>query len=161
MSLLTTNEHHESAQATQGAMKSLTREPGVIERTRSHFYSWLQAEFDRHYNTIRDGGYRRFLEDQHPTELERFDAACEALRREEFGRFAELQTLGLFLHTQVADKEALFRRRRNQFLMAMSATGIITSSVIWAYLHHEQFVQLCHQAVIAGHAILQLFTTVL
>ncbi|ATY89420.1 hypothetical protein [Pectobacterium atrosepticum] len=161
MSLLTTNEHHESAQATLGAMKSLTREPGVIERTRSHFYSWLQAEFDRHYNTMRDGGYRRFLEDQHPTELERFDAACEALRREEFGRFAELQTLGLFLHTQVADKEALFRRRRNQFLMAMSATGIITSSVIWAYLHHEQFVQLCHQAVIAGHAILQLFTTVL
>lgn len=161
MSLLTTNEQHESARATHDAMRSLTREPGVISRTRSHFYSWLQAEFDRHYHTLRDGGYRRFLEDQHPTELERYDIACEQLRREEFSRFAELQTLGLFLHTQVAEKEAQFRRRRNQFLIAMSATGIITSGVIWAYLHHEQFVQLCQQAVIAGHAILQLFTAIL
>ncbi|MGQ5291257.1 hypothetical protein ACULN0_18195 [Pectobacterium actinidiae] len=161
MSLLTTNEHQESALATQGAMKSLTREPGAIERTRNRFYDWLQVEFDRHYHTLRDGGYRRFLEQRHPEELERYDAACEALRREEFSRFAELQTLGLFLHTQVSEKEAQFRRRRNQFLMAMSATGIITSAVVWAYLHHEQFMQLCQQAVIAGHAILQLFTTVL
>lgn len=161
MSLLTTDEHNESALATQSAMKSLTREPGAIERTRNRFYDWPKVEFDRHYHTLRDGGYRRFLEQRHPEELERYDAACDALRREEFSRFAELQTLGLFLHTQVTEKEAQFRRRRNQFLLAMSATGIITSGVVWAYLHHEQFVQLCQQAVIAGHAILQLFTAIL
>ncbi|MCV9879235.1 hypothetical protein [Brenneria izbisi] len=161
MSLLTVNENHDSAQATRQAMQSLTREPSAIERTRNRFYDWLQAEFDRHYHTLRDGGYRRFLEQRHPAELERYDAACDALRREEFSRFAELQTLGLFLHTQVAEKEAQFRRRRNRFLLAMSVTGIITSGVVWAHLHQAQFDLWCQQALIAGRAVLQLFTSLL
>ncbi|UQQ18242.1 hypothetical protein MYA98_12025 [Salmonella sp. WGH-01] len=53
---------------------------------------------------MRDGGYRSFLKKNHPTELLRYDEACEALRREEFARFAELQTLGLYLHLQVQQK---------------------------------------------------------
>ncbi|MBY5172755.1 hypothetical protein FP359_23200 [Klebsiella variicola] len=161
MSLMTVNNNHEAADATHAAMQSLTREPGTIARTRSRFHVWLQAEFDRHYHTLRDGGYRRFLEQNHPAELERYDTACEALRREEFSRFAELQTLGLFLHTQVAEKEARFRRQRNRFLLAMSATGLLTSLGLWAHFHEDRFIQWCAQALAAAKALLNLITTLL
>lgn len=64
------------------------------------------------------------MKKNHPTELERYDEACEALRREEFARFAELQTLGLYLHLQVQQKEAQFRRRRDP---ACGAGGMIVA----------------------------------
>lgn len=78
MSVMTTNE----------TPASTVTEPEVFRRTRNRFNQWLQAEFDRHYHTMRDGGYRSFLKKNHPTELVRYDEACEALRREEFACFA-------------------------------------------------------------------------
>lgn len=71
MSVMTTNE----------TPASTVTEPEVFRRTRNRFNQWLQAEFDRHYHTMRDGGYRSFLKKNHPTELVRYDEACEALRR--------------------------------------------------------------------------------
>ncbi|EOF6042534.1 hypothetical protein ACK1E5_004924, partial [Salmonella enterica] len=56
------------------------KEPEVFQRTRSEFNRWLQAQFDNHYHTMRNGGYRSFLARNHPAELERYDAACEAMR---------------------------------------------------------------------------------
>ena len=127
MSVMNINESPASAVA----------EPAVFRRTRSRFNRWLQAEFDRHYHTLRDGGYRSFLKAHHPAELERYDEACEALRREEFARFAELQTLGLYLHLQVQQKEAQFRRRRNRLLLGMSVTGVVTSALLYGHFHPE------------------------
>lgn len=125
------------------------KEPEVFQRTRSEFHHWLQAQFDRHYHTMRNGGYRSFLARNHPAELERYDAACEAMRREEFARFAELQTLGLYLHLQVQQKEAYFRRVRNRLLAAMAVTGVATGVVLYGYFHPEQALQ-------AGHELLAL-----
>ncbi|MGU6249081.1 hypothetical protein ACV2BK_16775 [Salmonella enterica subsp. enterica serovar Rissen] len=125
------------------------KEPEVFQRTRSEFNRWLQAQFDNHYHTMRNGGYRSFLARNHPAELERYDAACEAMRREEFTRFAELQTLGLYLHLQVQQKEAYFRRVRNRLLAAMAVTGVVTGVVLYGYFHPEQALQ-------AGHELLAL-----
>lgn len=125
------------------------KEPEVFQRTRSEFHHWLQVQFDRHYHTMRNGGYRSFLARNHPAELERYDAACEAMRREEFTRFAELQTLGLYLHLQVQQKEAYFRRVRNRLLAAMAVTGVVTGVVLYGYFHPEQALQ-------AGHELLAL-----
>ncbi|EPR5264920.1 hypothetical protein [Salmonella enterica] len=121
------------------------KEPEMFQRTRSEFNRWLQTQFDNHYHTMRNGGYRSFLARNHPAELERYDAACEAMRREEFTRFAELQTLGLYLHLQVQQKEAYFRRVRNRLLAAMAVTGV----VLYGYFHPEQALQ-------AGHELLAL-----
>lgn len=159
MSMMTIEKNHDAGTATIQALQKLTSEPGVTGRTRSRFHAWLQAEFDRHYHTLRDGGYRRFLEQNHPLELERYDTVCEALRCEEFTRFAELQTLGLFLHLQVAQKEAQFRRRRNRFLVAMSVTGAVTSAAVWAHFHETQFLHITHQLANASKSVLQLITT--
>lgn len=120
-------------------------EPEVFRRTRNRFNQWLQTEFDRHYHTMRDGGYRSFLKKNHPTELERYDEACEALRREEFARFAELQTLGLYLHLQVQQKEAQFRRRRNRLLLGMTITGVMTSVLLYANFYPEQLQLISHE----------------
>ncbi|HFJ1309809.1 TPA: hypothetical protein ACGT9I_004022 [Salmonella enterica] len=125
------------------------KEPEVFQRTRSEFNRWLQTQFDNHYHTMRNGGYRSFLARNHPAELERYDAACEAMRREEFSRFAELQTLGLYLHLQVQQKEAYFRRVRNRLLVAMAVTGVVTGVVLYGYFHPEQALQ-------AGHELLSL-----
>ncbi|EAT4157106.1 hypothetical protein AADY61_001623 [Salmonella enterica] len=116
-------------------------EPEVFQRTRSEFHHWLQKQFDNHYHTMRNGGYRSFLARNHPAELERYDIACEAMRREEFNRFAELQTLGLYLHLQVQQKEAYFRRVRNRLLAAMAVTGVVTGAVLYGYFHPEQALQ--------------------
>ena len=124
-------------------------EPEVFQRTRSEFNRWLQEQFDNHYHTMRNGGYRSFLARNHPAELERYDIACEAMRREEFTRFAELQTLGLYLHLQVQQKEAYFRRVRNRLLAAMAVTGVVTGVVLYGYFHPEQALQ-------AGHELLAL-----
>ncbi|HAF1610037.1 TPA: hypothetical protein G8M64_004364 [Salmonella enterica] len=124
-------------------------EPEVFQRTRSEFNRWLQEQFDNHYHTMRNGGYRSFLARNHPAELGRYDAACEAMRREEFNRFAELQTLGLYLHLQVQQKEAYFRRVRNRLLAAMAVTGVVTGVVLYGYFHPEQALQ-------AGHELLAL-----
>ncbi|WP_404317519.1 hypothetical protein RX799_24780 [Klebsiella oxytoca] len=160
MSMMTIDKN-DAGTATQQALQQLTQEPGMTGQVRSRFHTWLQAQFDRHYHTLRDGGYRRFLAQSHPAELERYDAVCEALRREEFTRFAELQTLGLFLHLQVAEKEAQFRRRRNRFLMAMSVTGAVTSAALWAHFHEAQFMQLCHQVLSAGQSVMQMVASLL
>ncbi|EJI0210348.1 hypothetical protein NGF27_005579, partial [Salmonella enterica subsp. enterica] len=32
------------------------KEPEVFQRTRSEFNRWLQAQFDNHYHTMRNGG---------------------------------------------------------------------------------------------------------
>ncbi|EBP5923169.1 hypothetical protein AA539_23205, partial [Salmonella enterica] len=61
-----------------------------------------------------------------------------ALRREEFARFAELQTLGLYLHLQVQQKEAQFRRRRNRLLLGMTVTGVVTTVLLYGHFHPEQ-----------------------
>lgn len=90
-------------------------------------------------------GYRSFLKKNHPTELERYDEACEALRREEFARFAELQTLGLYLHLQVQQKEAQFRRRRNRLLLGMTITGVMTSVLLYANFYPEQLQLISHE----------------
>ncbi|EAB1676684.1 hypothetical protein I3Z00_001362 [Salmonella enterica] len=124
---------------------STVTEPEVFRRTRNRFNQWLQTEFDRHYHTMRDGGYRSFLKKNHPTELERYDEACEALRREEFARFAELQTLGLYLHLQVQQKEAQFRRRRNRLLLGMTITGVMTSVLLYANFYPEQLQLISHE----------------
>ncbi|ELG5397465.1 hypothetical protein Q9565_001418 [Salmonella enterica] len=137
MSVMTTNE----------TPASTVTEPEVFRRTRNRFNQWLQAEFDRHYHTMRDGGYRSFLKKNHPTELLRYDEACEALRREEFARFAELQTLGLYLHLQVQQKEAQFRRRRNRLLFGMTITGVMTSVLLYANFHPEQLQLISHELV--------------
>ncbi|EDT1338805.1 TPA: hypothetical protein JEO25_000450 [Salmonella enterica subsp. enterica serovar Wangata] len=121
------------------------KEPEVFQRTRSEFNRWLQTQFDNHYHTMRNGGYRSFLARNHPAELERYDAACEAMRREEFSRFAELQTLGLYLHLQVQQKEAYFRRVRNRLLVAMAVTGVVTGVVLYGYFHPEQALQAAHE----------------
>ncbi|EDC5308934.1 hypothetical protein GAS11_03330 [Salmonella enterica] len=121
MSVMTTNE----------TPASTVTEPEVFRRTRNRFNQWLQAEFDRHYHTMRDGGYRSFLKKNHPTELVRYDEACEALRREEFARFAEL-------HLQVQQKEAQFRRRRNRLLLGMTVTGVVTTVLLYGHFHPEQ-----------------------
>lgn len=128
-----------------GAQVSTVTEPEVFRRTRNRFNQWLQTEFDRHYHTMRDGGYRSFLKKNHPTELERYDEACEALRREEFARFAELQTLGLYLHLQVQQKEAQFRRRRNRLLLGMTITGVMTSVLLYANFYPEQLQLISHE----------------
>lgn len=128
-----------SVMTTNDTPASTVAEPEVFRRTRNRFNQWLQAEFDRHYHTMRDGGYRSFLKKNHPTELLRYDEACEALRREEFARFAELQTLGLYLHLQVQQKEAQFRRRRNRLLLGMTLTGVVTSVLLYGHFHPEQF----------------------
>ncbi|MGW03387.1 hypothetical protein EEP06_08645 [Salmonella enterica] len=137
MSVMTTNE----------TPASTVTEPEVFRRTRNRFNQWLQAEFDRHYHTMRDGGYRSFLKKNHPTELLRYDEACEALRREEFALFAELQTLGLYLHLQVQQKEAQFRRRRNRLLLGMTITGVMTSVLLYANFHPEQLQLISHELV--------------
>ncbi|ECF2067749.1 hypothetical protein GNV49_11815 [Salmonella enterica subsp. enterica] len=128
-----------SVMTTNDTPASTVAEPEVFRRTRNRFNQWLQAEFDRHYHTMRDGGYRSFLKKNHPTELLRYDEACEALRREEFARFAELQTLGLYLHLQVQQKEAQFQRRRNRLLLGMTLTGVVTSVLLYGHFHPEQF----------------------
>ncbi|ECA1950207.1 hypothetical protein EJH27_01905 [Salmonella enterica subsp. enterica serovar Virchow] len=117
---------------------SVVAEPEVFQRTRNRFNQWLQTEFDRHYHTMRNGGYRSFLRNNHPGELLRYDEACEALRREEFERFAELQTLGLYLHLQVQLKEAQFRRRRNRLLLGLAVTGVVTSVLLYGHFYPEQ-----------------------
>ncbi|EGN5873620.1 hypothetical protein I4S20_003237 [Salmonella enterica] len=97
-------------------------------------------------NSVGDGfRYRSFLKKNHPTELERYDEACEALRREEFARFAELQTLGLYLHLQVQQKEAQFRRRRNRLLLGMTITGVMTSVLLYANFYPEQLQLISHE----------------
>lgn len=70
MSVMTT---HDTPVST-----STTVEPAIFQKTRNRFNQWLQAEFDKHYHTMRNGGYRSFLMRSHPSELERYDAACEA-----------------------------------------------------------------------------------
>ncbi|EOF7756952.1 conjugative transfer ATPase [Salmonella enterica] len=102
--------------------------------------AWPEADV-----TIVDLGYRSFLKKNHPTELERYDEACEALRREEFARFAELQTLGLYLHLQVQQKEAQFRRRRNRLLLGMTITGVMTSVLLYANFYPEQLQLISHE----------------
>ncbi|EEP5105084.1 hypothetical protein HBZ11_004731 [Salmonella enterica] len=134
-----------SVMTTSETPASTVTEPEVFRRTRNRFNQWLQTEFDRHYHTMRDGGYRSFLKKNHPTELERYDEACEALRREEFARFAELQTLGLYLHLQVQQKEAQFRRRRNRLLLGMTITGVVTSVLLYANFHPEQLQLISHE----------------
>lgn len=134
-----------SVMTTSETPVSTVTEPEVFRRTRNRFNQWLQTEFDRHYHTMRDGGYRSFLKKNHPTELERYDEACEALRREEFARFAELQTLGLYLHLQVQQKEAQFRRRRNRLLLGMTITGVMTSVLLYANFYPEQLQLISHE----------------
>ncbi|ECQ2761833.1 hypothetical protein FY688_21360 [Salmonella enterica] len=144
MSVMTTNE----------TPASTVTEPEVFRRTRNRFNQWLQAEFDRHYHTMRDGGYRSFLKKNHPKELLRYDEACEALRREEFARFAELQTLGLYLHLQVQQKEAQFRRRRNHLLLGMTVTGVVTTVLLYGHFHPEQLQLMGHElAVLPGRIL--------
>ncbi|EGD6749837.1 hypothetical protein ABCX91_001300 [Salmonella enterica] len=99
MSVMTTNE----------TPASTVTEPEVFRRTRNRFNQWLQAEFDRHYHTMRDGGYRSFLKKNHPTELVRYDEACEALRR-----------------------------RRNRLLLGMTVTGVVTTVLLYGHFHPEQ-----------------------
>ncbi|MFG5979975.1 hypothetical protein N4Q71_30815 [Salmonella enterica subsp. enterica serovar Montevideo] len=67
------------------------------------------------------------------------------MRREEFARFAELQTLGLYLHLQVQQKEAQFRRRRNRLLLGMTITGVMTSVLLYANFHPEQLQLISHE----------------
>ncbi|EBS1326935.1 hypothetical protein D6T51_22960, partial [Salmonella enterica subsp. enterica serovar Muenchen] len=50
-----------------------------------------------------------------------------------------LQTLGLYLHMQVQQKEAQFRRRRNRLLLGMTLTGVVTSVLLYGHFHPEQF----------------------
>lgn len=49
-------------------------EPEVFRRTRNRFNQWLQTEFDRHYHTMRDGGYRVPASTGVPEEAERADS---------------------------------------------------------------------------------------
>ncbi|OIN20293.1 hypothetical protein AO411_2031410 [Salmonella enterica subsp. enterica serovar Sarajane] len=120
-------------------------EPVFCRRPRNRLSRGRRGEFDRHYHTMRDGGYRSFLKKNHPTELLRYDEACEALRREEFARFAELQTLGLYLHLQVQQKEAQFRRRRNRLLLGMTVTGVVTTVLLYGHFHPEQLQLINHE----------------
>ncbi|ENT7862813.1 hypothetical protein ACFGQG_002155 [Salmonella enterica] len=106
-------------------------------------YNTRQEAYDALLSFMRR--YRSFLKKNHPTELERYDEACEALRREEFARFAELQTLGLYLHLQVQQKEAQFRRRRNRLLLGMTITGVMTSVLLYANFYPEQLQLISHE----------------
>ncbi|NCG54060.1 hypothetical protein [Serratia fonticola] len=108
----------------------LIREPVVVDRARTQFRAWLQAEFNRHYHSLRNDDYRRFLRREHPDELVRYDAACEALKDAEFRHFSELQTLGLFLYQQVQLKEAAFRHRRRRLLAGLVMTVVAAGSLL-------------------------------
>ncbi|EGB9004157.1 hypothetical protein H8O96_003087 [Salmonella enterica] len=46
-----------SVMTTSETPVSTVTEPEVFRRTRNRFNQWLQTEFDRHYHTMRDGGY--------------------------------------------------------------------------------------------------------
>ncbi|HFV9292165.1 TPA: hypothetical protein ACIAIE_001989 [Serratia fonticola] len=108
----------------------LLREPEVVSKTRTQFRHWLEAEFNRHYHSLRNDDYRRFLRREHPDELVRYDAACEALKDAEFRHFSELQTLGLFLYQQVQLKEAAFRHRRRRLLAGLAMTVVAAGSLL-------------------------------
>ncbi len=142
MSTMTTKEH--MREPSQSLSVQALAEPEIFRKTRSRFNQWLQAQFDNHYHTLRNHGYRCFLARHHPTELERYDEACEALRREEFHRFSELQTLGLFLYQQVQLKEKKLRQRRRWLLTGIALTSLVTGVCLMLHAYEVDLSAVYH-----------------